>query len=317
MKKIVKILALVTVASLASCNKLGTYSTAPYVSLDSNGYSINESESGTELIVPVNLYNTSEGCTVSYTIDAVSAEDGVDFVSLDNSGSLNIPAGTNSVGIRFNVTGQPGVFTGNRQFRVRLSSASNGVTIGATNVCTVTIADLDHPLTDLFGTYSFSNVTLGTSGSFVYATYDITLSEYKDNPYRVWIDYITPWQSPSYYGAYCKNTEEIPGVYAEVSKDLSTITVPTPQTLAALVTEAFSGVPEEHYVLYTYVDEDDIFIGEPDTIVFERQDDGSYVTVSNYGLNIPSEYQNGLFYYYMNVWGDFNPSKYPARFVKK
>lgn len=317
MKTINRIFALIAgVAALASCAKYGTYTTTPYVALDAVSYSVAESVNGTELVIPVHLYNHAGACTVTYTVTEVSAQNGVDFTPLDNSGVLNFAAGTDSLAIKFNVTGQPGTFTGNLAFRVKLESATNDVRIGASSACTVTVADLDHPLTDLFGTYTYSAVTLNTSGNFVYASFDITISAYEGNPYRVWIDYITPWQHPNYYGAYCKNSDEIPGVYAEVAQDMSTITIPTPQSLADLITSAFGGVPDEHYTVYTYDDPNDIFIASPDTIVFNRQEDGSYITTANYGLSIPSEYMYGLFYYYMNVWGDFNPN-YPARFVKK
>lgn len=311
MKKSIRIIAAAAIlASFAACSQKIDYVTFPYARFESQGYTVNE-DAGI-VTIPVYTKAGTSG-TVNFEIVNGTAKQGIDFTVEPANGSLNISNGSGA--ITLNIISHIGELTGDLTFGINITSVSEGMTMGGIYSTSIKIKDIDHPLTNLFGTYDFSAVTL-VSGGYSYVTYDLSISPYEGDLAKVWIDFITPWQSPAFYGKYCPNSEEIPGVYAEVSDGATTITIPTPQTLAALVTGAFSGVPEEHYVLYTYNDEEDTFNGKDDTIVFHLQDDGSYITYDNYGLSIPSEYEEGLFYYYMNVWGDFNPN-YPARFVKK
>ena len=326
MRKIfIAIAAIAGLAGLAACNTAETYKAAPFATLDVRSATVTESAAGTVYALPVHVNNATGDCTVTYAIEDITAKNGLDYTPADASGVLNFPAGTDSLAIKVNVKGQVGTFTGNQAFKISLVSATNDVQIGAIKTCTVTIADPDHPLTALFGKYQMSAVDIASYDSatgrvgYNYFKWDITLSQYEGNPYRVWIDFPVYIASPDAYGAYLKNTAEQPGAYAEVSEDMKTITIPTPQELAYKASDLFNGVPaDEHFKIYKYDggNASASFITEPDQIVFTLQADGSYVTTDNYGICIESATADGWFYYYCNVFGGFN-ANYPAGFVKK
>jgi len=144
MKNIVKACAiLAALASLAACNKYADYTTAPFVSLDTRSATIAESDPATTWTLPVHVYNVSGSTTVSYTVEPITAKEGVDYTVSDASGVLTFPEGTDTQNITFSISGQPGVYTGSVRFRVVLNSATNDVQLGASKVCTVTISDKD------------------------------------------------------------------------------------------------------------------------------------------------------------------------------
>lgn len=308
MKSIVRIFSVIALAAgFVACNEVAEYKTVPFASLDMRSASVKESAEGTVLNIPVHLYNNQGACAVTYAIEDGTAKNGVDFTPVDASGVLNFPAGTDSLAIGVNIKGQPGVFTGNLNFTVALKSADNDVKLGVLKDCTVEIADLDHPLTAIFGDWNMTAVTLASSG-YTIAKFVTSLSQYEGNPYRVWISNVIPFTASEYYGAYVKGAK----VYAEVSKDLKTITVPMPQDMGASANDAF-GVAE-NYWLYGW--NGSAFLTDPATAVFERQDDGSYKSTSDFGSATPTYVGDGLFYYYMNVYGSLSAAN-PITLVKK
>lgn len=144
MKNIVKAFAVLAgVAALSACNKYAEYNWTPFVSLDVRSATISESDPATAWTLPVHLYNHDGACTVTYTVEAISAKEGVDYSLADASGVLSFPAGTDTQNIVVNISGQPGVYTGNVKFAVKLQSASDDVTLGVLNTCTVTVVDKD------------------------------------------------------------------------------------------------------------------------------------------------------------------------------
>lgn len=144
MKNIVKAFAVLAgISALAACNKYAEYNWTPFVSLDFRSATVAESDPATAWTLPVHLYNHDGACTVTYTVEAVSAKEGVDYTLADASGVLSFPAGTDTQNIVINISGQPGVYTGATKFVVTLQSASDDVVLGDTKSCTVTISDKD------------------------------------------------------------------------------------------------------------------------------------------------------------------------------
>ena len=309
MKNIVKAFAVLAgVAALAACNKYADYKWTPFVSLDVRSATVEESDPATTWTLPVHLYNHSGACTVAYTVEAVSATPGVDYTVTDGSGVLTFN-GEGTQNITVSISGQPGIYTGNLQFRVKLASATDDVTLGSISTCTVTIKDLDHPLSSMFGDYEFGSV-FNTSSGYGYNTWEMTITPVEGYSDRIWIDKITIFQSSNYYGSYIPDG----AVYAIVSDDMSTITIPVPQKMGSTAAAAFS--VDENFVLYKYdgsnVNAD--FITSDDVITFTLQDDGSYRTFDSYGLATESYVADGWFWYYMNCFGSFN-ANYPTYFV--
>ena len=143
MKNTIKVLAIALLAAgLVSCVDRPEFTKVPYVTMYRTSASVAESAAGTTYNIPVKLYNTTEGTSVSYSISG-TAKNGVDYTLADQSGVLNFPAGTDSLAIPVRVTGQPGVFTGSVNMRVTLESATNGVNLGNFKSFNLTISDKD------------------------------------------------------------------------------------------------------------------------------------------------------------------------------
>ena len=121
MKNIFKAIAVLAgVAGLAACTKYAEYETAPFASLDFRSATVEESKTAATFTLPVHVYNYDGACSVTYTVDAGTAKEGVDYSLVDASGVLNFAEGTDTQNITISVTGQPGVYTGNLKFTVTL-----------------------------------------------------------------------------------------------------------------------------------------------------------------------------------------------------
>lgn len=217
MNNIVKAFAVLAgIAGLAACNKYAEYKTAPFVSMEVRSATVEESDPATVFSLPVHLYNFEGSTSVTYAVEAVTATEGVDYALVDASGVLNFN-GNAAQTISVSVLGQPGTYTGNLTFKIKLVSATNDVQLGAINTCTVTVKDLDHPLSSILGTYTAD----GTCGFGREFQWPVTLSPDEENDHKVWIDYIV--------GFVKLNGVEGWGdwsVYGIVSDDLKTITIP-------------------------------------------------------------------------------------------
>ncbi len=306
MKNIVKAFAVLAgVAVLASCNKYAEYNWTPFVSLDARSATVEESDPATAWTLPVHLYNHDGACTVTYTVEAVSAKESVDYTLADASGVLTFPAGTDTQDIVINISGQPGVYTGNVKFSITLKSASDDVQIGNTNTCSVTIKDLDHPLTDMFGAYKISAVTLDEDEELSYLSWTMNISPVEGDATKIQVDHLTPFSL-----AYASYVKEMP-VVGTVSADKKTITFAYPQeTTGDLSAFGLTG----HFYFYGF--DGDVHIVDDGVVTFTLGEDGAWTTTDAYGFSEPGSASEGVFYYYSVVFSDMNP-KFPTRFVKK
>ena len=304
MNKTVKIFAGAAVlASFAACSQKIDFETFDYARLEATSYTFNE-DAGT-VTIPVYANKGASG-TVNFEIIETSAKVGTDFTVEPANGTLNISGGSGAITV--NIINHAGVLTGDVVFSINLTGASNGLTIGGIYQTTVKIKDTDHPLTELFGEYTFSGVTY--SDGYVLPSWTMTLSPVDGNLEQVSIDHITYFSIG--YGSY---TGAMP-VIGTVSSDKKTITVKVPQVTTG---SAGSWGLSENFVLYAHSGTD----GEYDTgdgaITFTLQDDGTWVTADSYGFSTPTdilEYPD-MFYEYCVIYSDFNPAKYPTYFVKK
>ena len=148
------------------------------------------------------------------------------------------------------------VFTGDLTFKVVLESAGS-INLGADNECTVTIVDLDHPLSDVLGTYTAASND-GTS-------WTLTMLKDAEDQSMVWIDGIVPYaaeQGEDYY------------IYATVSSDHKTISIPNGQ--------AFTAMYGSYYQVYLGFDGD--YIYGSGTTDLKLQDDGTWYTEGGFYL---------------------------------
>lgn len=216
MKNIVKAIAVLAgVAGLAACTKYADYTAVPFASLDFRSATVEESDPAGTFNLPVHVYNHDGACTVTYVVEAGSAKEGVDYTLVDASGVLTFPAGTDTQNISVSISGQPGVYTGNLKFNITLKSASDDVQIGSFKTCTVTVKDLDHPLSSILGDYSASGEDVFGRG----IVWPLTFSADEENDHKVWIKNIVGF-------AYYNGLDWDMSVYGIVSDDLKTITIP-------------------------------------------------------------------------------------------
>lgn len=312
MKNIVKaaVGALVLTSAFA-CTPKAEYMQFDFASLYVASAKVNEDCGNIE--IPVRLYVASDKETViSYKFVDNTAKAGDNYKGQGN-GTLSFAPGDTLKTIALSIVNKNGEFTGDLDFNIELTGATNDVQIGAINLCKITIADLDHPLTSLFGDYDMQAVTLA-SGGYIIAKWSMAISQYEGNPYRCWISNIIPFNAANYYGSYLSGST---AVYGEVTKDLKTITIPLPQQLEVDCYDAF-GDPDT-FLIYKWDgnNANGANIMEPSQITFELQEDGSYKTIDSYNMCTEAEAEGGLYYDYMQGFGGFNPGSYPCMFKKQ
>lgn len=305
MKNIVKaFVAFAGIAGLAACAKPAQFNNPPFVILEFASATVEESSEAKTIQIPVLAYGVKEECTVTYAVEAVTAKEGVDFSLPDASGILKISPASESQSINIVITGQPGVYTGNTQLKVKLVGASNGVVLGASTTCAVTIKDLDHPLSELFGDYTMKAVSVNDSGNLDYVKWTINISPAEGSSNKVRIDHITPFAVAYPLGDLT--------VTATVSADKKTMTIAYPQDTG---TEASPFGLSENFFFYGHEGTSGGYIRGDGVVTFTQGSDGAWTTTDDYGFSTPSD-TDDLFYYYAVVFSSFN-GNYPTFFVKK
>lgn len=215
MKKIFTLFSIAMFGALvASCN-INEYPTFDdkdaFAAFTSNSMTVKE-DVGT-VNIPVHL--TSLGgvaTTVTYEFVNGTAKQGVDFEDASGSGSISFAAGESEKYITVKVLPHLGEYTGDLSFSVKFKSVGD-VKMGSSNSCSVTITDIDHPLSDLLGDYSASVF----SSWFGDETASITIDKDDADVTKVWISGV--WD-PYYYGDYGK------AVYGIVNSEKTQITIP-------------------------------------------------------------------------------------------
>lgn len=312
MKNTTKIIsAFAMLLSLAACSTKVDYVQVPFAALDHDSYSVKESVG--QFSIPVHNFSSTD-CSVTFDAVDVTAQKGVDY-TVEGNGVLELKAGeTKNIVVK--VIPHPGTFTGNLVFGVELKSCSNGVVPSGTTFAAVEIGDEDHPLLDMFGSYTMYGVALNSNKAYGYYNWPLEISEYPNNVNRVYLSALVPLMSA--YGSYLPKGI---AVYGVVNATKDKITVPLPQATPSYLTDLFSGVPDEPFTFFYWngANANGEFVTEPAEIVFELQTDGTWVTSDPYGLSgaeyISSTGDTEWFYYYMNAFSQFG-ANYPTYFEK-
>lgn len=158
MKKSALILAIpaVVLFMATSCQGLNEYpvfdDANAFVSFDAIALTCSETD-GT-INIPVTLSSVAGvSATVHYEVVDGTAKAGKDYVVTNSDRTLAFGNGDSRfLTIPIEIVNHPGVYTGNLSFTVKFSDLG-GVKDGDANTCTVTIEDIDHPLTYMFGTF--------------------------------------------------------------------------------------------------------------------------------------------------------------------
>jgi hypothetical protein len=159
MRKLYIILFAAIAGLLASCDMSEEYTTYPFTQF--SGTSATVQEDAGSITVPVVLYNASNK-TVSVTVQGVdgTAVSGTNYsISDPASGVLTFSPGDSVQYVTVSIVDNPGVYTGSLDFSLSLASATENVEIYNGSTYSITITDNDHPLANLFGTYTVSGTS--------------------------------------------------------------------------------------------------------------------------------------------------------------
>jgi hypothetical protein len=152
--------------------------------------------------------------TIKFTVTDGTAKAGVNYNLLTTSGTLSFDASNRTAYIEI----QPLYFdeyTGDVKFTIELTPSDN-IAVGLASTCTVTIGDVNHPLTDLFGTY-VATCPDSTEGE----TFKFSIFKDENDDHMVWF-----FNLFANSGWAADNTV----FYGNVDDDMTTITIPYGQT---------------------------------------------------------------------------------------
>ena len=220
MKKSLKIFSIIAIAGWVtlSCSKLNEdpkfNDKDAFVSFTSASMSFNEDVGVAN--IPVTLVSLNGFTnTVSFNIINGTAQQGTDF-TVTGGNQLNFTPSAPTQNIQIQIVNHEGFFTGDMSFAIELDNAGS-VNMGASKRISVTILDLDHPLTPILGSYT----AIGESGFDGEQSWTITLSKDASDLSKVWItNFVLGGSSAS------------TPIYGIVDDDMTEIKVPVHQIIA-------------------------------------------------------------------------------------
>ena len=312
MKTIFKILAGASIlASFAACNDKADFLTYPYARFDASDYNFNE-DAGT-VTIPIYADKGASG-SVNFEIVEGSAKQGVDFTIEPANGVVAIAGGGGSITV--NIINHEGELTGDTSFGIKITGTSEGLTLGGIYETSVKIKDIDHPLTDLFGDYTFKALSAdwGDDDNIEYykTSWTMTMAPVEGELEQIAITNISAFSV-----AYSPYLDEPMVVIGTVSADKKTITIPVPQETTS---SADAWDLDENFVLYLHGGVDGEYITSEGVITFTQQEDGSWTTLDSYGISTPTDILDypDLFFSYAAIASELGASEdYPTCFVKK
>ena len=217
-------LALVAASALIACdsNDPSKFDDKDaFVAFDKTSVSLSEdySAGGAVCKIPVTLASV-KGLEETIKFEVVSpekkgAKEGVNFEVLTSSGVLSFNAENRTQYIEIK-TIYDGVYTGDLKFTINLVG-TDSVPAGSEGSCTVTIADIDHPLSFMLGNYTMTAEKY-KSGPI---TWTMTILKDAKDDHMVWFDNLlgnSSWagEDVRYYGT--------------VNEDHTVLTIPFGQT---------------------------------------------------------------------------------------
>lgn len=263
MKKIFYLFSIVSMGLLvASCNlnEMPTFNDSDAFAAFSRT-SLSVKEDGGVLNVPIHVASLNgTATTVTYELINGSAIQGVDFEDASGSGTISFSAGEREKTIPVKILPHLGVFTGDKSFTIKFKSTGD-VKMGLENTCSVTITDIDHPLSALFGTFTATAADYwGDESDFA-----VTLSKDESDVSKVWISNLDP-----YFAGYGFVAPDYNFIYGVVNDDMTRITVPRGQA-----------VGYETVVFDAFDDPDPDAAGDNSDILIEIKDGGAKLVVLN------------------------------------
>ena len=149
-------------------------------------YAEDYSKDGATFKIPVTLASV-KGVEETVKCEVVTPEQkgavaGVNFELVTTTGVLSFDAEKRTQYIEFK-TMADGEYTGDLKFSVKLLP-SETLPVGSESECTVTISDIDHPLTFMLGSYTATGVNYWNGPT----TWTMTFYKDAEDDHKVWID---------------------------------------------------------------------------------------------------------------------------------
>lgn len=149
-------------------------------------YAEDYSKDGATFKIPVTLASV-KGLEETVKFEVVTPEQkaavaGVNFELVTTTGVLSFDAENRTQYIEFK-TMADGEYTGDLKFSVKLLP-SETLPVGSESECTVTISDIDHPLTFMLGSYTATGVNYWNGPT----TWTMTFYKDAEDDHKVWID---------------------------------------------------------------------------------------------------------------------------------
>ncbi len=229
MKRLYSVIALgLGLVMIASCNlnKEPRFSDSDaFVAFDKAAFSCSETDG--EISIPVTLASLNgKSTTISYGSVNGTAVEGINFDLVDGAGTLTFTPDARTQYIKVKIYDPDveydgiervaGKYTGDLKFQIEFKSTGD-VAASMENACTVTIKDLDHPLTAILGDWTFTADCRGSMSSW-----PCELAKDEKDDHVVWF-YDLVYLSRSGWDGWDIS------YYGVVSEDLTTITIPLGQ----------------------------------------------------------------------------------------
>lgn len=210
---------LVSLVLFGACDQLNDYpvfdDADAFVAITAENFAVLE-DAGT-LKVPVRLTSlAAKSVTVTFELIDGTAKSGKDFQLKGGASVLTYDGSEPVKDIEIDILPQTGIFTGDLSFSVVLKTVS-GVNMGSVDTATVTINDIDHPLSKILGAYTVfgPNYFSGRED-----TWDVNIEKDPEGDLsKVWLTNLVV------AGTSLK-------VYGIVNDDMSKIEIPVGQQLA-------------------------------------------------------------------------------------
>lgn len=214
------VLAALAAVALASCNndQPEFNDKDAFVSFTDTKATIDENKATLEIPVQLSSLKGKEG-SVDFEItpdESAPAVEGTNYTVANASRTLTFTKESNVQNIKLNIVDLAGTFTGDLRLTIKLKNAQ-GVNLGTENTFQVTIADLDHPLAFMLGTFSASGTTLRNEAE----TWTVNIAKDDKDVNKVWItNMVLNWSSPNY------------PIYGTVNEEKTEIRIPAYQVMA-------------------------------------------------------------------------------------
>lgn len=178
-------------------------------------YAEDYSKDGATFKIPVTLASV-KGLEETVKFEVVTPEEkgavaGVNYELLSTTGVLSFNAENRTQYIEFK-TMTDGEYTGDLKFTVKLLP-SETLPVGSESECTVTISDIDHPLTFILGDFTASGTDYWDGPS----SWTITVHKDAVDDHKVWFDNL--FNNPGWIDPRCR-------FYGVVNDEKTIITIP-------------------------------------------------------------------------------------------